>query len=92
MRRRLDRDGEKVLADWLDHYKPLEETRHLIAEAILAFAEDEDQIRFYAREDPSNPGEIVIEPTEELTVHVRVIDRERFTLVRVIDWRGWTGG
>jgi hypothetical protein len=87
MRRRLDRDGEKVLAGWLDHYKPPDETRRLIAEAISAFSEDENQIRFYAQDDLSNPGVIIIEPRDGLTVHVRVwgADPGQFTVVRIID-------
>ncbi len=91
MRRRLDRDGEKILADWLDHYKPLERTRRLIAEALDAYSEDENQLRFHAGIDPSNPGEVVIEPEARLTVHVRALDKERFTLARIIDRRNWAG-
>jgi len=91
MRRRLDRDGGKVLADWLDHYKPLEQTRRLITEALDAYSKDENQLRFHAQIDPSNPGEVVIEPEAGLTVHVRALDAERFTLVRIIDGRNWAG-
>jgi hypothetical protein len=54
MRRRLNRDGENTLAEWLKHYKPLEPTRRLIAEALEAYAEDENQLRFHAEIDPSN--------------------------------------
>jgi hypothetical protein len=91
MRRRLDRDGEKRLADWLEHYKPLGQTRRLIAEALEAYAEDENQIRFHTEIDPSNPSELVISPDEGLHLWVLPLGGEQFTLIRVIDWRGWTG-
>jgi hypothetical protein len=91
MRRRLDRDGEKRLAEWLEHYKPLEPTRLLIVEALDAYAEDEDQIRFHAEIDPSNADELVISPDEELHLWVLPLNSEQFTLMRIIDWRGWTG-
>jgi hypothetical protein len=87
MRRQLDRNGERVLTEWLDHYKPLGETRNLIAEAIRAFATDENQIRFYSYSDISNPGITIIEPREGLTVHFRAwrTDPSQFTIVRIID-------
>jgi hypothetical protein len=91
MRRRLDRDGEKTLAEWLEHYKPLEATRHCIAEALEAYAEDENQLRFHVEIDPSNPDELVISAEEGLQLWVLPLSREQFTLVRVIDQRGWTG-
>jgi hypothetical protein len=91
MRRRLDRDGEKRLAEWLEHYKPLEPTRRLIAEALEAYAEDENQLRFHVEIDPSNPGELVISPDGGLQLWVLPLDGEQFTLIRVIDQRGWTG-
>jgi hypothetical protein len=87
MRRRLDRNGERVLAEWLDHYKPLGETRSLIAEAIRAFATDENQIRYCSYSDISNPGITIIEPREGLSVHFRTwrTDPGQFTIVRIID-------
>jgi hypothetical protein len=91
MRRRLDADGEMVLARWLDHYQPDKETRRLIAEALDAYSEDGNQIRFHAEEDFSNPGVIVIRPEEGLGIHVQALGGERFTLVRIIDERDWTG-
>jgi len=91
MRRRLDRDGEVVLATWLDYYQPDKETRHLIAEALDAYGASEDQIRFYAEPDFSNPGEVIITPEEGLGIHVRPLDGQQFTLARIIDKRDWTG-
>ena len=87
MKRRLDRNGERVLAEWLDHYKPLGETRSLIAEAILEFAADINQIRFYSSSDISNPGVTIVEPRPGLTVHFRAWrkDLSQFTIVRIID-------
>ena len=87
MRRRLDEDGEAVLAAWLDRYQPDKETRRLIAEALDAYAGDDRQIRFYSATDISNPGVTVIEPAEKLTVHVRPRGAGQFTLARVIDER-----
>jgi alkylhydroperoxidase/carboxymuconolactone decarboxylase family protein YurZ len=89
MRRRLDEDGEAVLAAWLDHYQPDKETRHLITEALDAYAGDTRQVRFYSEADISNPGVTVIEPAEKLTVHVRLRGAGQFTLVRIIDERTW---
>jgi hypothetical protein len=91
MRRRLDHDGEMVLARWLDHYQPDKETRHLIAEALEVYADDVHQLRFYATEDFSNPGITVIEPEAGLTVHVQRRGTEQFTLIRIIDERTWNG-
>ncbi len=79
MRRRLDRDGEVVLATWLDYYQPDKETRHLIAEALDAYGASEDQIRFYAEPDFSNPGEVIITPEEGLGVHVRPLDGQQLS-------------
>lgn len=90
MRRRLDRDGELVLARWLDHYQPDTETRRLIAEAIDAYAANQAQIRFFADTDSSNPGITVIEPEAKLTVHVQPRGQEQFTIARIIDERDWT--
>jgi hypothetical protein len=92
MRRRLDRDGEMVLARWLDHYRPDKETRHLIAEVLEAYADDQAQLRFYVGADISNPGVTVIEPEARLTVHVRLRGTDQFTVVRVIDERNWGAG
>lgn len=93
MKRRLDRAGEKVLAEWLDHYKPSVETRRLIREAIDAYSEDENQNRFYSTEDFSNPGITVIAPRDNnLTVHVRIVSVDLFTLVRIIDGPGYLPG
>jgi hypothetical protein len=91
MRRRLDEGGEAILAAWLDHYQPDKETRRLITEALEAYADDDRQIRFYSQADISNPGVIVIEPSEKLTVHVRLRGAAQFTLVRIIDERTWDG-
>jgi hypothetical protein len=91
MRRRLDRDGEMVLAGWLDHYQPDKETRRLITEVLDEYASNENQLRFHAETDFSNPGVTVLEPEAGLTVHVQPLDGERFTLVRIIDERDWTG-
>jgi hypothetical protein len=91
MRRQLDRDGELVLAWWLDHYQPDTETRRLIAEAIDAYADDQAQIRFFADQDTSNPGVTVIEPEARLTVHVHPLGKDQFTIARIIDERNWTG-
>ena len=85
MRRQLDSDGEQVLTEWLDHYKPLDETRRLIAEAIRAFSKDVHQIRFYVQDDISSPGAIIIEPRPGLTLHVRTRGKDQFTLMRIID-------
>lgn len=92
MRRRLDRDGEKVLAEWLDYYQPADETRRAIAAAIRAFSEDENQTRFYAQDDLSNPGITIIEPRDGLTIHVRIQSAGpgQFTIVRIIDEGGHT--
>jgi hypothetical protein len=90
MRRRLDREGEKVLAAWLDHYQPAEETRRLILEAIRAFGEDEHQLRFMMTDDISNPENIVIVGRgDDLTVHVRIRSDTVFTLVRIIEAPGY---
>jgi hypothetical protein len=48
MRRQLDRDGEMVLARWVDHYQPDKETRLLIAEVLEEYVGDQTRIRFYA--------------------------------------------
>jgi hypothetical protein len=90
MRRRLDRDGEQVLARWIDHYQPDKETRRLIAEAIDAYADDQAQIRFFADPDISNPSVIAIEPEARLTVHVQPRGNDQFTIARIIDERDWT--
>jgi hypothetical protein len=90
MRRRLDRDGEKVLATWLNHYQPTEETRRLILEAIHAFGEDEHQLRFMTTDDISNPENVVIVARGyDLTVHVRIRSGTVFTLVRIIEASGY---
>jgi hypothetical protein len=90
VRRRLDKAGEIVLADWLDHYKPLTETRHLILEAIRAFGEDEHQLQFAMLDDFSNPGiTVIVARYDDLTVHVRVISERLFTLVRIIEAPGY---
>jgi hypothetical protein len=91
MRRRLDRDGEMVLARWLDHYEPDKETRSLIAEALEAYADDQGQIRFYSEPDSSNRSVTIIEPQPGLTVHVQPLAIGQFTLVRIIDQRNWNG-
>ena len=91
MRRRLDRDGEMVLARWLDHYQPDKETRSLIAEALEVYADDPLQLRFFSRPDSSNRGVTVIEPQPGLTVHVQLLSAEQFTLARIIDERNWNG-
>lgn len=89
MRRRLDRNGETRLAEWLGHYKPDDETRRLITEVCILseYAASEVQLRFYAITDFSNPGETIIEPETGLTIHVRPLDTDQFTLVRIIDAR-----
>ena len=91
MRRRLDEDGEAVLAAWLDHYQPDKETRRLITEALDWYADPSGKIRFHVGDDPSNPGVTVIEPETRLTVHVGLTGVDQFTLVRVIDERTWDG-
>lgn len=87
MRRLLDRDGEMVLARWLEHYQPDKETRCLIADALDEYAHDERQLRYYSATDFSNPGVTIIEPQPGLTVHVQLRGAEQFTLVRIIDER-----
>ena len=90
MRRRIDKAGEKILADWLDHYKPAEATRHLIIEAIRAFSEDEHQLQFAMLEDFSNPGiTVIVARYDDLTAHVRIISSTLFTLVRIIEAPGY---
>lgn len=90
MRRRLDHDGEMVLARWLDHYKPDTETRRLITEAIDWYADTERKPRFFITDDFSNPGVTIIEPDARLTVHVQPITEDEFTIARIIDERNWT--
>jgi hypothetical protein len=92
MGRRLNRDGQAVLAQWLDHYQPDKDTRRLIGEAIEAYAGDPAQLRFHMMADESNPGVTVIEPEAGLTVHVRPLGPAEFTLARIIDGRDWDGG
>jgi hypothetical protein len=90
MRRRLDEAGEKVLAEWLDHYKPLPEIRRLILEAIRAFGEDEHQLQFPMLDDFSNPGvTVIVARYDDLTVHVRVINKTLFTLACIIMASGY---
>jgi len=90
MRRRLDAAGEKVLAEWLDHYKPLAETRRLILEAIRAFGEDASQGQFPMLEDFSNPGiMVIVARNDDLTVHVRILSGTMFTLARIIEAAGY---
>jgi hypothetical protein len=78
-----------VLAGWLAHYQPDEETRRLIAEALDWYANDERQPLFKVDGDFSNPRVTVIEPEAKLTVHVHPRGTEQFTLVRIIDERNW---
>jgi hypothetical protein len=87
MRRQLDRDGEMVLARWLDHYQPDKETRLLIAEALDEYARDQHQLRFYYTDDESNRGVTIIEPQPGLTVHVQPRGPGQFTLHRIIHER-----
>jgi hypothetical protein len=87
MGRQLDRKGETVLADWTAHYRPDQQTRRLIAEAIKAYAASAVQTTFYMIEDNTNPGVMMIEPDAGLTVSVRETGGSEFTLERVIDER-----
>jgi hypothetical protein len=91
MRWRLDRDGEMVLARWVDHYRPDKETRRLIAEALDWYSDDERQPGLKVMDDFSNPGVTIIEPEARLTVHVQPLGAGQFTLVRIIDERNWNG-
>jgi hypothetical protein len=89
VRRRLDEAGEKVLVEWLDHYKPSAETRRLILEAIRAFGEDAHQLQFAMLDDFSNPGTtVIVARHDDLTVHVRIISKTLFTLARIIEAPG----